>query len=367
MRADMRHETAMFDVPRRLSLSVQVANSVRKAILDGAWKDYLPSERHLSELFKASRPVVHTALHLLAKENLVDIQKCRRTRLLARGNRLASPRSRLVTFVTGEPTSQIPSAAFQGINEIRAHLAEEGYSTETLVCQYSSAKSQRRKVEAFIRQNRVACCILRSVSRELQEWFSRHSLPALVLGSCHPTAKLPSLDVDYRAVCSHAAGIFLSKGHRRLALVVPNSGLAGDLMSEEGFREAVASRPDRGAHATVMRHNGSADHLLAKLDELFHGPNHPSALLVARPQHTFAVIMYLLRRGLTVPDTVSVIGRDYDPLFGTSISHYPFSGSAYIHRLSRLVAQMVGNRFLPPEPSLVFPQYFSGGSVRKIG
>ncbi|MBL9211939.1 MAG: winged helix-turn-helix transcriptional regulator, partial [Opitutaceae bacterium] len=107
----MRHETAMFDVPRRLSLPVQVANSIRKAILDGAWKGFLPSERHLSELFKASRPVVHTALHLLAKENLVDIRRCRRTRLLARGSRLASPRSRLVTIVTGEPTSQIPSAA----------------------------------------------------------------------------------------------------------------------------------------------------------------------------------------------------------------------------------------------------------------
>ncbi|MBL9212588.1 MAG: substrate-binding domain-containing protein, partial [Opitutaceae bacterium] len=327
---------------------------------------FLPSERHLSELFKASRPVVHTALHLLAKENLVDIRRCRRTRLLTRGSRLASPRSRLVTIVTGEPTSQIPSAAFQGINEIRAHLAEEGYSTEILVCQYRSAKAQQRKVEAFVRQNRVACCILRSVSRELQEWFSRHSLPALVLGSCHPTAKLPSLDIDYRSVCSHAAGVFLSKGHRRLALVVPNSGLAGDLMSEEGFRDAVASRSDRGAHATIVRHNGSAEHLLAKLDELCLGPSRPTALLIARPQHTFAVIMYLLKRGLTVPDTVSVIARDYDPLFGNSIAHYPFSAPAYVHRLSRLVAQMVGNRFLAPEPSLIFPQYFPGGSVKRL-
>ncbi len=364
----MNSHPGAFDIPRRLSLSAQAAAAIRKAVGENAWRDFLPSERRLCEMFQVSRPTIRTALQLLAKEGLIEIRHGRRNRLLPSAPHPAASPSRLVVLVSHQPLSHTSLTAYQGISEMRAHLAGHGFTTEILLCPAGSAAAQRRKLDSFMRQNHVFCCVLLSVSRELQQWFSTHAIPALVLGSCHPEVKLPSLDVDYRSVCRHAVGVLRGRGHRRIAFLVPHSGVAGDLASEEGFREGLATPSGvDGLDCPIVRHNGSTAQLAAKLDALFASPEAPTALLIAKPQPTFSVIVHLLRRGLRVPDTVSLIARDHDHLFENAISHYRFEGETFAHRLSRLMLQMVSQGHLPPEPSLIFPRYVSGGTVRRIG
>ncbi len=357
-----------FNLPTRLSLSSQAADTIRQAIADGTWKEFLPSERRLCEMFQVSRPTIRTALHLLAKDGLIEIQQGRRNRLLSNSGRRTRNPSRLVVLITSQPISHLSFMTYQGISEMRTHLAEQGFTTEVLVCT-GSARVQQRKLEEFVRQNRVFCCVLLSVGKELQKWFPAHAVPALVLGSCHPEVKLPSLDVDYRSVCRHAVGTLLGKGHRRLAFIVPDSGVAGDLASEEGFQEGVRLRPDADAiHATIVRHNGTAQGITHKLDLLFK-TTPPTALLVAKPLHVFSVLVYLLRRGLTVPSTVSFIARDHDHVFESvfpPIAHYSMQTEAYAQRLSRLILQMVNQGSLPAEPNLVFPKYVAGGTVKQL-
>lgn len=359
-----------FMIPKRLSLSAQTAAAMRTAIADGAWEGWLPGERRLCETFQISRPTIRAALHLLAKEGLIEIHQGRRNRVLVQPHQKASRQSRLVLLVTPEPVSRVGQTAYQGIGEMRTHLTEHGFASEVLVCQSRSPRTQQRKLETFMRENNVFCCVLLSLGRELQLWCSRQSVPTLVLGSCHPDVRLPSLDVDYGAVCRHAAGFLLRKGHRRVAFVVPNSGAAGDLASERGFLEAMEPRVARGeAQATLVHHNGSALNISAKLDLLFKSAAPPTALLVAKPHHTFAVIIYLLKRGISVPDTVSLIARDHEYVFETvhpAITHYEFSGDAYGQRLSRLMIRFVNQGALPPVPNLFVPKFFEGNTVRTL-
>ena len=359
---------AALGLPRRHALSAQTADAIRKGIEAATWREFLPGERRLCELFQVSRPTVRTALRELAKGGVIAIRHGCRNRILAVRGGPAAPRSRLVVLVSHQPISHAPLAAYQGISEMRAHLAEHGFTTEVLVCPAATFGSQRRKLEAFLRQNRVLCFVLLSLGKELQEWFARHSIPALVLGSCHPAVKLPSLDVDYRTVCRHAAGVLRGKGHRRIAFVVPNSNVAGDLVSEEGFREGATRRPLPADHAAlIVRHNGTPANLNATLDTLFASPDPPTALLVAKPQHVFFVMVYLLRRGKRVPESVSLIARDHDQLFENLIAHYRFEGEAFSHRLSRLMLQLVGHGPLPAEPHLILPRYVASSTVRPLG
>ena len=360
-----------FAILQRHSLASQAAASITQAIEEGSWDEYLPSERRLCEMLRVSRPTIRTALQILEKNGLIEIRHGRRNRLLAPSKRTTSQRqSRLIGLVTHEPFSHLTAATYQIISELRTQLAEHGFTTEVLVCQANNAQTQRRKLAEFVRQNRVVCCVLMSVSKDVQQWCAEHSIPVLVLGSCHYEVKLPSLDIDYRSVCRHAGGIFLSKGHRRIALVVPNSGVAGDLASEEGFLEAVQRNPYSDARASIIRHNGTAQSIAAKLDIAFKSAHAPTALLVAKPTHVFIVILYLLKRGLSVPDTVSFMARDYDHIFETvspPISHYNLEGDAFIHRLSRLMLQLVDQGRLAPEPYLVFPKYVPGGTIKQLG
>ena len=177
--------------------------------------------------------------------------------------------------------------------------------------------------------------------------------------------KLPSLDVDYRAVCRHAAGVFLRAGHRRLALLVPDYGVAGDLASEEGFRAGVAAHPgpDR-ATVTIVRHSGHHADLAARLAALLRSPGAPTALLVARPEHTVTTLVHLLKGGIRVPQAISLIARDHDPVYAGTLSHYAFATDTFAQRLSRLMLHLVGRGHLPAEANLIFPRFVAAGTVQ---
>lgn len=363
----MNNPGGVLEMPRRYSLSAQLVETIRRAIATGTWAEYLPSERRLCELFKVSRPTVRTALRVLAHERLIDIRHGSRVRIVSAAAARRSTQNRVVGVVTHEPFSHLASATYHSISAVLGVLAEHGFATEVLVCQRGTGAAQCRRLEAFLRQHRAFCCILLSVSRELQQWFVENGMPALILGSCHASIRLASLDVDHRSVCRHAAGIFLAKGHRRIALVVPNSGIAGYLASETGFREGVANHrgPDE-ARAIIVRHSGTAQSITTKLNALFNSENPPTALMVAKPQDVFAVIIYLLTRGLSVPDRISLIARDHEHNFeyvSPPIAHYAFKGDTFTNLLSRLILQLAEHGYLAPAPNLIFPKFIAGGTV----
>lgn len=355
----MTNTQGVLDLPRRQSLSAQAADSLRKAIAGGTWAESLPSERRLCDLLQVSRPTIRAALRQLEKERVIAIHQGRRNRLVQRPAIASGTQRRLIALVSHAPISRASLTAYLGISSMREQLARHGFATTEFVCQGRSPRAQRNRLEAYLRENRVFCCVLLSVSRELQSWFATHSIPCLVLGSCHPEVRLPSLDVDHRAVCRHAAGVLRGQGHRRLAFVVPDSGFAGDLASEEGFRAGAA-----GVDVTILRHNGTRANLRARLAALLTNPRSPTALLVARPAHTLSVLMHLLHLGIRVPDAVSLIARDHDPLYEHEVAHYAYGDDSFARRLSRLMLQMVGDGHLPAEPSLIFPRYVAGETVR---
>lgn len=356
------------EIPRRTSLAAMIAESIRKAIEAGSWENFLPTERRLGEMFQVSRPTLRVALHLLANEKIIEITPGRGSRLLHRSSHKSMAKSRLVAVIAHQPVPEL-GLTYQGVSEMRSHLAEQGFATEVVLCQ-THGPAALRHVENYLQKNSVFCCVLLSVSEQMQRWFAAHSIPALVLGSCHPNVKLPFLDFDNRSVCRHAAGVFMNRGHRRFALLVPNSGLAGDLVSEQGFREAVEERRHTlDVDARIVRHDGTTSGVINKIDTLLRSSKPPTALMLANVDEVFIAIMHLLKRGHPVPDSVSLIARDHNRVFeivSPSVAHYKPELGAFEHRLSRLMLQMVGQGYLAPEPNLIVPKFFPGGTVRSL-
>ncbi|HRE81527.1 MAG TPA: substrate-binding domain-containing protein [Opitutaceae bacterium] len=355
------------EFPKRVSLAFQIAESIRSGINQHLWKDCLPAERRLAQLFKVSRPTVSQAVQLLVKEGVVTARQGCRTKIVQTIKETPPSVSPLVAIVTHTPLELMSSSSSNSIGEMRAHLAKQGFLTEVFVCQGRGAAAQLRSLESFLRQTQVFGCVLLSLRQELQQWFQTHPIPALVLGSCHATVRLPSFDVDYQATCRHAFGVFAAKGHRRVALVLPDSGGAGELASERGFLEAAAKHPD--SQPVVMRHDGTAKSLGFQLDRLFNSQSPPTALLVAKELPVLMVVFYLLKRGLAVPDRVSLIARDYDKVFvsvSPAIAHYRISEETYNNRLSRLMLALVHHDALPNRSHFIIPQFVAGGTVKSI-
>lgn len=365
----MRGSPLQLESLTRPSLSAQAAAVIDRAIREGRWVGSLPGERQLCVQLGISRPTLRVALRLLERDQAIAIHHGRRPRILTRQARRGSPRDRVIGLITMQPTSLATQYALDGVGDLRVRVAESGYSMESLVIPPASTQAQLRSVERFVRESRISCSVLVSVSREVQRWFAQRSIPALVLGSTHRDIQLPSLDIDHRAICRHAAGVFLAKHHRSLALVVGNYGLAGDLASEEGFLEGVRQHSARNGavHAQVLKYAHCGRDLRARLRALFRSSPPPTALLVTYIWPALAVQLHLLRQGLSVPGDVSLIARDQDSSFeefDPPISHYRLGKNALAGHLSRLVLKLVCEGRLAPEPTLIVPEYFEGATVR---
>lgn len=355
-------------IPKRELLSVQTAAAMRRAFEEGMWANQIPSERRLCEMFHVSRPTVRSALNILAKDGLIALQRHRRVRVGALG-RAHPTKNKKILIVTHRPYLEWATSTYQSLSEMQGYLGKHGFECEIILCQPRRIPSQLRKLAEFIRQNGVACTLLVTVRRELQQWFATLPTPTLVIGSCHPSVALPSFDVDYRAACRHAAGVFLSKGHRRLALLVPASRGPGDLASARGFLEGVEETHAAEAKAVVVFHDGTAQNINARLDVLFRSEDPPTAILVSDPEYFLMVFIYLLRKGPKVSERISLIARDQDTTFTRlipAISHYAFDIDASTRRLARLILKLIDQKHLPLEPCLILPKYISGGTVKNF-
>jgi len=306
-------------------------------------------------------------LHQLAKERIIEIKPGQGSKLLSRVSRKPNVQNPLVAVITHHPLHSL-ELPYQGLNEMQAELAKRGFATEVVLCQ-AQGRAAQRFIENYLKRNHVFCCVLLSVSKELQLWFSTHQIPALVLGSCHPNVTLPSLDFDNHSVCRHATNMFINRGHCRLCLLIPNSGLFGDLVSEQGFLEAIDAHSRVKVEGRILHHDGSATSISAKLDTAFAASSPPTALLVANAHEVFIVMSYLLSRGRSVPGSVSLIVRDHTRIFEIvqpTISHYRPEAGAFVRRLCRLILKMVEQGRLEPRRCLLVPKFFSGGTVKKL-
>lgn len=145
----MTSPSGALDLPQRLSLSAQTATAIRKAVGADAWQEILPGERRLCDIFQVRRPTARTAFRQLARKGLIGMHQGRCNRIRATARLPHRRESRLVVRVSPQPISQMTLTSCHRISEKRTHLAEQGFTTEELVCPGQSATAQRRKLETF--------------------------------------------------------------------------------------------------------------------------------------------------------------------------------------------------------------------------
>jgi DNA-binding LacI/PurR family transcriptional regulator len=172
----------------------------------------------------------------------------------------------------------------------------------------------------------VYSCNLRSTA---VDWLRRRKLP-LVFVDQTTEPGVPGVNIDDRGGARRAAQHLVDLGHRRVGIVTISQGeepgIVGDphlaVLPDDvghvarerllGWLEAletaaitpiVVRQPTSDEHAAV----GSAELLLA-------GHHPPTAVLCFSDVIAFGVVRAATNRGITVPDDLSVVGFDDNPL-----------------------------------------------------
>lgn len=357
----------MLELPKRSSLVASTAASIRDGIRRGLWKDSLPGERILCEHLQVSRTTLRSALALLVSEGRISADARRKRRILGVNPATEPPLARdLVAIVTNEQVQLMAPMVIFYINEIRRQVQKIGLRLEIFTDLRLDQRKPDRKLSEFLQNRQVACWVLVTPTADVQRFFAGRGLPSLIVGPVAPDIRLPFLSVDYRAVCRHAAGVLLGRGHRRIGLIISDSTIIGNIASEEGFREGIEESSHAEAKAFVLRHDSTRDGICRKLDLHLKTSRPATAFLVCRPPHALTVTSHLLKRGYSIPTDISIISRDsesYIDYFSPEITRYHYRRRHFAARLSRLVVRLATDGSLPPHSNLILPDLLPGKTV----
>ena len=352
--------------PRRLSLVTQTVQSLREGMQSGYWQAQLPGERELCAHLQVSRRTLRAALTILQQQGCFKTARGRRRRIQeSKGKDKTKPGRKILAVLSANAFLAMPPTTMLVLEELRDKLAQVGYAVELHVNRACFAARPQRALQEVTQQHPATAWLIFGSKEPMQRWFIERKLPCLVMGSCAPGIALPSVDWDYRAVCRHAGGVLLRKGHRRLCLVVPRDAYGGDLTSEAGLRESLLPLK-RAASLLVLRHDGTAAHLRALVDQMLRQPSAPTAFLVARAIHALTVVTHLLQGGKRLPQDVAVISRDNDPFFQfvtPAVSRYSMDPAQFARRLSVAVARLAETGTLPMQAVRLIPAFVPGQTV----
>ncbi len=353
----------------RPSLAEQAAETLRRALGEGMWVGQLPGERELSRQLDISRPTLRAALDLLRTEGWLKVSPGRQRVIVNRSRDRTTRRSLTVGMLTPLPLQEVSPFALCWMDKLREILARAGLQLEIHSGRRWYSRRPEKDLAALTQRAPAAAWLLFVTNERMQRWFAQEKLPAVLSGSCHPGIELPSVDFNYRAVCRHAVGQFLRRGHRRIVLLIQDSDTAGDRESAEGFKEAFQTKLGVAATPIVAYHEGTPESIRQRLHGLLKAGSAPTAFLVARSMPALMTASELMRRGWQVPRDAAIISRDSDHFheyFSPPLARYCADPEIHARRLARILLKLVRGETNQSFRVRIMPEFFPGESLGEV-
>lgn len=210
------------------------------------------------------------------------------------------------------------------------------------------------------RAGNIRAVVAISCPWKVHQYLKDQGLPAVVFGSMFQDRQyLPSIDKDSIKGAELLVDYLIEKGHKRIGVIMPASGVAG----VDFFIDSVGRRLSlRGMPADSLSIRYCTGDKLVTVDrvrELLQGSNHPTAV-IADEEHFANLIRQAAESiGLRVPEEVEIVFEG--SIFrAESSSRYPHTQiTASMEELSEQIVEMIGSlsrsepftgtRFLPTQ------------------
>lgn len=259
------------------------------------------------------------------------------------------------TFSAGVVTQAIDSpfygVALRGIEE---ELSQAGYSP-LFVSGHWNAKEEQRCIDV-LRSRRVDGLIVLTgrLSDEALRKLAKEQ-PVVVTGRSLKAPGLYSLDFNDFEGARLATHHLLSLGHRQIAFI------AGDPVHPDaqerlrGYRAALEAAGVRYKASLVLPGKFHEESGLMAVERLIDSREPFTAIFAANDQMAFGAALALHRRGLRVPEDVSLVG--FDDLAGAAHSVPPLTTiHQAAHELGRAAAQSLLQLLAGQKPTAVLPE-----------
>jgi LacI family transcriptional regulator len=355
-------------IPQRLPLAAQTADVIRDGIISGRWLSTLPGERQLSTSLQVSRSTLRTALAMLAKERLIQTKKGMASRIiLSKRKRSLPAKEWRVACILPSPLWQQRTFLTLWLDMVRDRLQKMGARLDSHEGPRYYQKDGAKALEELTHRHPRECWLPVRSTHSMQSWFQQSGLPVILAGSVFDGITIPSLDYDHWKVGRHAAGMLLSRGHRRIAMIcgIPNN--AGVIACEAGFRRILTEHGD--VDYAVEYHEETVDSICRVVDRLFSRAKRPTALFLMPSKYWVSASGHLAQRGFLVPRDVSVIlaqDETYLAQYVPEPARYITSASVFAKHLVRMLQQMMRHMLPPHIKKRLLPEFLEGRSLRNL-
>jgi DNA-binding LacI/PurR family transcriptional regulator len=299
--------------------------------------DFKERPARLADVAKAAGVSQGTASNVFSRPELVRPEV--RERVLAaaaaigyggpdpRGRLLRAGKVNAIGVASVEPLSNFFEDPYS--RELMRGITEAADAAGAGVSLISTLNEERLawNIESALVDGFILMCI--EGGEKLVELTRARQLPFVAIDLGRPDASIATIGVDDEGGARLAAQHLLDQGHRRFAVLsleyADNQFGWGhpDQVGEASFHTVrnriggyLATLAEAGIDASavpVWSARSSFADLVPGLEQIFAGPERPTALLVMSDRLALYALDWLRQRGLRVPEDVSVIGFDGVP------------------------------------------------------
>lgn len=307
---------------------IDVMNWIRENIENGTLRygERLLSEKELAQQFGVSRQTVRHATGELVKEHIL-------TRVQGSGTYIgsASPATQReqyhnIAVISTFYESYIFPPTLRGIERI---LQESGYTMQVAFTD-NQVDREETILRGLLDKDNIDGLIVEPSKSALpnpnlhyyQEILERH-IPIITFNAYYPDLHVPCVRIDDRAIARKAAQVLLDAGHTRIGALLKLDDGQGRLRYE-GYMQALLDagiQPDPQSICWIDTY--ALTHMEDCADYLFRRLKDCTALLCYNDEAAMKVIDLAVRRGIHIPEDLSIIGIDDSNL--ASICRVPFA------------------------------------------
>jgi DNA-binding LacI/PurR family transcriptional regulator len=353
---------------RRMTVSELAAEHLRTGLQSGRWSGTLPGVARLARDLDVSRHTVRAALWQLETEGLLSGRGLGRSRgITAFGANTTAQRALRVVILRHDARLTDNSQTSGVLIEIMHLLEAAGH---TVSCEKSQVglRHDVRRIIRELEKEPADARIIEAGSYSLLEWCAQQSTPCLALYG-RPEG-LPMADTGPDKVPAYRAAIrlLLEFGHRRIVYVVRSTRrLPTPGVPECAFLEELASGGVATGDYNLPSWEETPEGFSSMLERLFmHSP--PTALILDEVSCYIAAAEFLARRGIRVPEQVSLVLTDDDPALAwcrPQVAHIRWDSKPVIRHVARWVEAVRKGK--SDRRSIGFPaEFIPGGSIGPV-
>ena len=217
--------------------SEQIADYLRKEILDRTWTKTLPGEAKLASELAIGHGTIKAALAQLEREGLLKSQGAGRRRQIV--SKQVPVKKLQVRILLYEPND----GGFDFMINLRHQLELAGHSVRYAAKTQVELSQSKKRIAALVKADQADAWIVQSGSKSVLEWFHKSGIPVFALFGRMRDLPIAGAGPDKATAMCELANWLVDLGHQRIAMLVRKERRYPKLgTSEQSFLDELSRR-----------------------------------------------------------------------------------------------------------------------------